>query len=367
MMIQNITLGGFMKLKEVLIYIFLIAAFAGCHIEQPNNIPVIGGSLNIPIGDSSMTVQKAIDTYNSKFSGINLYIENDSIFMQSDTAIYSSSKSTRDSLEFYLGISKSMPDKIDTIKTVFHTELRNFEGVVHIKGNCPGPDTFVGKVNYSLTLLNGDTTLYDSLMISLPPGDFDTTISKNFNNFNLGGYKMTIEGYSINGSATFDSVWGYTKSGFDAYINGDTLYTVEIPFSISDDMRKAFNPDSLDTPNFKINYINIAAVLWNHLPIGVDYNIYVMNSTKTDTFYLADSLLPPQIDSNGYAISDTLSELDLKIDSTIANVFNDTSGIYLIEANTPAIGKIFVRPSDYLRFHGHITINYWINANDTIQ
>ena len=356
-----------MKFRFLLLFIFIVSIFAGCHIEQPNGVPVVGGSLNIPIGDSSMTVQKAIDTYNSKFSGINLYIENDSIFMQSDTAYYSSSKAYRDSLEFYVGISKSLPSKIDTLKTVFHTELRNFEGVVHIKGNCPGPDSFVGKVNYSLTLLNGDTTLYDSLMLTLPPGNFDTTLSKNFDNFNLGGYKMTIEGYSISGSATFDSVWGYTKSGFDAYVNGDTLYTVEIPFSITDDMRKAFNPDSLDTPNFKINYINIASVLWNHLPVGVSYKIYIMNSTKTDTFFLTDSLFVPQVDTNGYAISDTLSELDIKIDSTIANVLNDTSGIYLIEANTPVIGKIFVRPSDYLKFHGHITINYWLNGNSNQQ
>lgn len=356
-----------MKLKIVLIYVFMLTMFVGCHIEQPSNIPVIGGNLNIPIGDSSMTVQKAIDTYNSKFSGINLYIENDSIFMQSDTAFYSSSKAMRDSLKFYLGISKIMPDKIDTIKTVFHTELRTFEGVVHIKGNCPGPDTFFGKVNYSLTLLNGDTTLYDSIMISLPPGNFDTTITKNFDRFNLGGYKMNIEGYNISGSATFDSVWGYTKSGLDAYINGDTLYTVEIPFSISDNMRKAFNPDSLDTPNFKINYIDIASVLWNHLPIGVDYKIYIMNSTKSDTFFIADSLYVPQIDTNGFAISDTLSQLDFMIDSSIAKVFNDTSGIYLIEANTPVIGKVFVRPTDYLKFHGHITVNYWLNANSNQQ
>ena len=356
-----------MKLKILLAYILLLAVTVGCNIEHPDSIPVVGGTLNIPIGDSSMTVQKAIDTYNSKFSGIDLYIKNDSIFMQSDTVFYTSNRAVNDSLVFYIGINKKLPDKIDTAKTVFHTELRNFEGIIHLKGNCPGPDSFKGKIDYSLTLLNGDTTLEDSLTLTLPPGDFDTTITKHFDNFNLGGYRLTVEGYNLEGSVSFDSVWGYTKAGVDAYVKGDTLYTVEIPFTITDEMRKAFNPDSLDTPNFKINYINIASVLWNHIPIGVDYKVYIMNSTKTDTFTLTDSLFVPRVDSNGYALNDTLSEIDLTIDSTITKVFNDTSGIYLVEAHTPTIGKIFVRPSDYLKFHGHISINYWLNPNSNQQ
>lgn len=352
-----------MKSKSILIYILLFSFFVGCNIETPKGFPVIGGNLNFPIGDSSMTVQKAIDSFNGSLGHWHFYIENDSIFIRSDTAYYSSSKGTKDSLVFYLGIDQSLPDKIDTIKTVFHTALKTIEGVAHIKGFCPGPDTFTGKVSYSLTALNGDTTLFDSLMISLPPGNFDTTLTKSFHNFNFGGYKMVIEGYSINGFVTIDSAWGYIKSVFDAYLNGDTVYTLEVPFTISDDIRKAFNPDSLDTTNFKINYINIASVLWNHLPVGLEYKVYLMNSTKADTFFIADSLFPPQIDTNGYAISDTISDLDLTIDSTAAKVFDDTSGIYLMEANTPSIGKIFVRPSDYIGFKGYVTINYWLNLN----
>ncbi|MCK4545519.1 hypothetical protein KAU43_08265 [candidate division WOR-3 bacterium] len=352
-----------MKLRWIIVIPIVLLIFAGCNIETPEHFPVFSSQINIPIGDSTMTVEKAIEVYTDKSGNEAIYIENDTIYWQSDTA-YTTDFASRDSLIFYLGITKDLPGKIDTIKTVFNSELSSFKGIVHLKGNNPGPDTFIGTVNYTLTAYTGDTTLYDSMDINLPLGDFDTTLTKVFTNFNLGGYKLVIEGFDVTGVVSFDTVWGYTKLGFLGYINGDTLYTIEIPFGISDDLRNSINPDSMENKGIKLNFINIASLIWNNIPIGADYDFYLMNHTKTDTFYLTGEIIPPQIDANGFVLSDTLSELDIILDSTLLNVLDTDTAYYLVRASTPNIGKIFVKPTDYLRFQGHITADFWINLNE---
>lgn len=351
-----------MRKFKFLIFIF-IAALLSCY-KIPSEAPEWEVRINIPIGDSLVTAQQIVDdtTIKSKMT-----IEVDSfyndtlwtVFHHSDTSNYGG-QSFPDSTIFRMTVKHKVSDNIDTTKSHFHSLAKKMlTRIYNIDGYCDTafsgtvvcsivpPDTFQHFVPFIVNF---------PLHISTGTLVMDTTFV--IDSFPLGPYRNHITLYQDSGSIRIDNADAYAKLPINFLSRGDTIVTFLKAVSVHEEL--ATNKDKKYIKSVIAHLVvtnRTAAGFTGNFRIGTEDSSVVWTSRPI-------TIEQAPTDESGFTIGDSMvTVIDDTITSEYVSMTDEDSLYWKADLTVPEFGEIFLRPEDWLRIYGYVSIELWIDPD----
>lgn len=349
------------------LYFILIAALLSCYkIPSKDDIPEWEIRINIPLGDTLVTARDIVEDTTIDHS---LEIDLDSaysdsfyaVFHYSDTAIGAYSGAAPQVLQ--MTVKHKVSDNIDTAASVFNSLAKRVLTRVHVSGRCS--IDFYGAVVCSIyppDTLQHFIPFVDTFPVFIPATiSLDTMMLFVIDSFPLGPYRNQITMYHDSGVIAVDSSFGYAKMPIDFLSTGDLIITFRKAVSMHEELKTNKDKKFLKrvivhlvfmnrttagfTGNFNIGTLDSSA-MWTARPITV-------NPADKDT-------------ATGFTYLDALPETTI-VEDTLTEEYvamTDEDSLYWqAELSIPAFGKVFLRPEDWLRMYGWVSVDLWIDPD----
>ncbi|MCK4233895.1 hypothetical protein KAX75_05670 [candidate division WOR-3 bacterium] len=346
--------------KYKFLYFILIAALLSCY-KIPSKAPEWEIQINIPIGDSLITTYDIVDDTTIKHK---LTIEQDpdynadlwAVFHHSDTATGRYAGVGGDTTVTMV-VEQKISSNIDTLNSHFNSLTKKTITKVYVRGTCDS--TFYGRATLYITppdTLQHFIPFVDTFPVVIPQtSHLDTMMTFIIDSFPLGPYRNRITIHHDSGSINIDSAMGYAKMPVDFMARGDTIVTFLKPFDIA---------DSLETNKDKyyLKKVAVHLVIVNRTPAGFTGNFRI--GTKDSSIVWLSRPITVEgapKDPMGFTTGDsTMTFIDDTLTSEYVSMSDEDSLYWKADLIIPALGNVFLKPEDWIRMHGHISIDFWI-------
>jgi len=348
------------------LFFVVIAALLSC-FKIPSKVPEWEIRINIPLGDTMVTAQDIVDdtTINTKMT-----IEIDSfyndtlwtVFHHSDTARYTGP--SRQNPIFSMTIKHKVSSNIDTTKSRFKSlSHKLLTKLYDVGGRCDS--AFYGTVVCSIT--PPDTFHhFDDIIVRFPIYiqqtnnlDLDTTFV--VDSFPLGPYKNHITLYhDSGGTIQIDSAEGYAKMPIDFLSRGDTIITFLKGIEVDEELRTNKDKKYLKRVIVHLEIRNrTSAEFMGNFRIGTQDSSIVWSS-KPITIPQADA------DSMGFTyegVEPTVTVVEDTLTEDYVRMTDEDSLFWQADIIIPPLGKVFLKPEDWIRLYGWVSVDLWINSD----
>jgi|GEM_PF-4972277 len=350
---------------KFLIFI-MVAALLSCY-KIPSKAPEWEIRINIPLGDTVVTTQDIVNdtSINHKLTIEIDPIYNDTlwtVFHYSDTAegrYYSQSGDT----VVTMTVKQKVSDNIDTLSSHFHSLARILITRIYVHGRCD--TTFYGRVSLYLTppdSFQHFVPFTDTFDISIPATqNLDTTLIFKIDSFPLGPYRDQITLHHDSGSIYVDSASGYAKMPIDFLARGDTIVTFLKAVSVDSSLQSNKDKKYLKKVIVHLVFMNrTAAAFTGNFRIGTKDSSVVWTSRQTTVNAASHDT------ATGFTYLDAdpaITTIDDTLTSAYVGMTDEDSLYWKADLTIPPLGKVFLRPEDWIRMYGYVSIILWINPD----
>jgi len=352
-----------MKRYKFLMFV-VIAAMLSCY-KIPSKPPQWEIRVNVPIGDSTVTAQEMVDdtSINHKLS---IEIDPDyndtlwTVFHFSDTATgYFHGPTIPGDTILKMLVKEKVANNIDTTKSHFHSLAKVLLTRVYIKGNCS--TDFYATVTCSLSppaYQQHFVPFVETFPIQIAAtSHLDTTMVFKIDSFPLGPYRNHITTVYDSGDISIDSAMGYAKMPIDFLSRGDTIITFLKGVEVDEDARTNEDKDLLKrvivhlvftnrtsagfTGNFRIGTRD-SSIVWHSHPITVEAAPH---------------------DAQGFTTGEpTVTIIEDTLTDEYVSMTDEDSLFWRANLTIPALGKVFLKPDDWLRLYGYVSVDLWFDS-----
>ncbi|MCK4397132.1 hypothetical protein KAW96_11165 [candidate division WOR-3 bacterium] len=349
----------------------IIAALLSCY-KIPSKPPVWQVRINIPLGDSVLTAQEVIDdtTINHKFTIERDPLYNDTlwaIFHYSDTAVWT--PPIRGDTILSMTIYQNVHEDIDTTVSYFDSETTKLIVYKYLHGRCDSAfDGTVGFLVYPPDSLHQFDEFTDSVQIHISEtANLDTMMTFVMDTFPLGPYRIDITLYHDAGIMIPDSAMGYSKMPLDFLSKGDTIITYLKGIKVKEEIQDTISRDTLYPVERIILHLEFSnrtsAAFTGNFRIGTKdsladpYNIYRMKPFV---------ITPAPHDSFGFTIGPhTKTIIEDTLTDKYTTMLDSDSLFWRATLAFPALGKVFLKPNDWIRLYGFFSIDLWVDTESS--
>jgi hypothetical protein len=362
--------GGEMGRYKFL-YFILIAALLSCYkIPSKDDLPEWEIRINIPLGDTMVTARDIVEDTTIDHS---LEIDLDSayndslyaVFHYSDTAIGTYYGSGPRVLQ--MTVKHKVSDNIDTTSSVFSSLAKRVITRVHVAGRCSVD--FYGAVVCSIfppDTFQHFVPFMDTFPVFIPAqNNLDSMMIFPIDSFPLGPYRNRITLYHYSGVLAVDSSFGYAKMPIDFISTGDLIVT----------FRKAVSVDSTLRTNKDKHFLKrviVHVIFMNRTTAGFtgNFNIGTLDSSTLWTSHPVTVYPADKDPATGFTYLDALPETTI-IEDTLTEEYvemTDSDSLYWqAELTIPTFGKVFLRPEDWLRMYGWVSVDLWVDPDSLME
>ena len=349
------------------VFFVIIAAVLSCY-KIPSKAPVWQVRINIPIGDSVLTAREVIEdtTINHKFT-----IEYEplykadlpTIFHYSDTVIVTAP--IRGDTILSMTVFQEVHEDIDTTQSHFNSLTNKSIIYTYVHGRCDSAfDGTVGFLVYPPESLQHFDAFTDSVPIHIPENpNVDTMMAFVLDSFPLGPHRIDITLYRDAGFLFPDSVMGYSKMPLDFFSNGDTIVTYMKGIEISEEVQDSISQDTL----YPVERIILHLEYTNRTPTAYTANFRIATKDSLADPYNIYRMKPFTIqaapfDESGFTTGPhTKTIIEDTLTDKYAKLFESDSLFWKASLVFDSLGRIFLKPVDWIQLYGFVGIELWID------
>lgn len=343
------------------LFFVVIAALLSCY-KIPSKPPKWELTVRIPLGDSLVTAQDMInDTLNHRFTIERDPYYNDTlwtVFHYSDTATgfyYGSGQEI-----FKMTIKQKVSDNIDTTQSHYHSLARMLITKIYLKGKCDVD--FYGVAVCSLTppeSLQHFTPFVDTFLMHIPQtNNLDTMMTFIIDSFPLGPYRNHITLYQDSGTIEVDSAMGYAKMPLDFLSRGDTLVTYMKGVKVDTSLHS-------NSSRHLVKKVVVHLVFKNRTPVGFTGNFRIGTKDSSVVYHTHPiTVQGAPKNADGFTTGDsTVTVIEDTLTDDYVSMTDEDSLYWKASLEMPAFDKVFLRPEDWIRLYGYVSVTFWIDKD----